>query len=314
MKRFLIPVVIFALLSCDNKPVKDPDAFVISDAIEENVSAITYDWSWSSNGYGNTEATFDIDEVEYGGGATAYSIINKTGRICDVYTYKNGKPDLDSTYRAWIITYSGEATKVTVKWSGRLIKVKGQGTATVETLFQVYGDWPLFANNTRPQYLSDEEIEQFETERNEKFVAERDSILVLLEDEELGEEDIEKLEEEIKNLEALNKALIEEARNRALIARYYDASVLLTPVISPSQPDESEEEGEEEEEIEEEEEEVMSLLIGAEGEYYFPVDEDDFPFPDRIYRMQLFTRIFSNDGKFNSQFDIIDGRLEISFE
>jgi len=208
MKRLLMPFIVFALLSCDNKPIEDPDAFIISE-IRENIRDVTYEWSWSSSGFRDIVASFKIVDSIFGGEATAYSLDNKTGRISDVFTYRNGKPDLDSTRRAWIITFSGSvATRVNIDWSGTLVQTKGQGTTTVETLFQIYGDgefevgqgnWPSYSNNIRPQVDVDTLFLSRDENNNDIFEGIRDD-------------------------------LRREARER-MIARYFNSSVNIAPSV-----------------------------------------------------------------------------------
>ena len=303
MKRLLIPIVVIAFFSCSDKPQNVSGAFDITDSVQ-NVKSVTFDWKWSSegmkSGLRDVEAEFTIDESKVTtvseGGATVYSLINKTGIISDVYTYKGGKPDYDPSKRLWVVRYSGDATKVKVKWSGKLEQISGKGKSTVEVLFQVYGDWPAYSNNIRPQ-----------VEVDTLFLG-------------LG------LTEEARN------DLREEARNR-MIARYYNTSVDIAPPDDspPPPPSSGEEEGEEEEEEDEEDEgedpETPSLIINAEGEYFFPkpaYDEEEEDYeedngnaplaPETVFRMQLFIRVSANDGSSGAQYVISDGLLEIEFE
>ena len=283
MKRFLIPIVVFVLLSCDNKPQGEPGVFEITDSVK-NVRSVAYTWNWLSSGPRKIETEFTIDKnkltIDSEGGATAFSLVNKTGFISDVYTYSGGKPDYNPANRLWVIEYSGDATKVKVKWSGKLVQEAGKGKSTVEVLFQVYGDWPAYSNNIRPQ-------------------VEVDTLF-------LGSG---LTEEERKDLR-------EKARNR-MIARYYNTSVDISPPADT--PPESSEENEEDDENEEEE---LSLTISAEGEYIFPMPDDDEEeydegngnTPAKTFRMQLFIRVFSNDGNSKAQYKISDGLLEIQFE
>ena len=251
MKRILVPFAVFALLSCDDKPKEFPDEFRVVETLE-NVKTITYDWSWGSTNYNkkkgyndNIIASFDIDGYTSGGDATAFGVVNKSGKICDVYTYINGKPDTTHKFHAWVIEYKCVApVKVKVSWKGQLnVKSASDTTYCVETLFQAYGAWPVYSNNIRPQ-------------------VEVDTLF-------LGNFFTEEERSELRK----------EARAR-MIARFYCSSV----EISVGQ----------------------SLEMEADGEYELT--------PGTTYRMQLFTRVISNDDKFNAEYEITDGKLEIEFD
>jgi len=342
MKRFVIPVVIFVLLSCDNKPIDYPDDSFEILQTEVNVKSVTYKWDWSSfisegdnrsplggkHKYRDIVTKFEIEEFEEGGDATAYGLINKTGMVCDVYTYKNGKPDLDPKFRTWVISYSGDASRVNVEWSGTLKQTKEEGTATVEILFQVYGDgelWPSYSNNIRPQNFSNEEYNKIVNELNAKFEDEQNIILELIAEEDDPDE-IKKLEEKIEKLEADKETLLEEALKRRMVARYFNTVVLTLTTSQPKPPEEDDSENEEksykivrysDDEPDDKnvvKETVSSLQMSASGTYEFPKNEDGEPKQGITYRMQLFARVFSADGNFDSHYEITDGRLKIEFE
>ena len=249
MKKVLVIFVVITLFSCGNKPREYFD-FEITDT-KENIKAAEFKWSWTSKGFKDVEAKFEIDKHTSGGKATAYGLINK-GYISDIYTYKNDKPDTTSNSRAWIIKYSGAASKVKVKWSGSFVQKEVEGSSTIETLFQVYRDfedWPIYANNIRPQIDADTLY--------------------------IG-----------KDISEKERAELREAARKRMIARYYKTDV----------KDEK-------------------TSISAEGEFEFPVtlDEDGLPIIGKTYRMQLFTRVYNNDGNHNAQYEITDGTLEIEF-
>jgi len=226
MKKILIFIIVIGLFSCDNKP-RDLGEFKITDT-EEDVSKVAYKWEWSSDGHRNVEVVFEIIDFEnnvptiivtengdpeevLAYSTVAYSLFNNTGRISDVYTYKNGRPDFDSTYRAWVITYTGSVEKkVIVNWSGKLKQTEGQGTTFVETLFQIYGNdnWPEYSNNIRPQI-------------------EVDTLFLGL------------------NMTELQIRQQRDAARGRMIARFHRNSVN----IAPAQPNNNNEEGEEEEEV-----------------------------------------------------------------
>jgi len=156
MNRILIVFVAFLLLSCGDKQINKNEVQV-TDTIK-SVKSATYDWSWESKGPRNKTVSFEITDHTSGGEETsmAYSLINTSGMIRDIYTYKDGKPDYNPVYRVWVAEYLGNASKLNVEWSGTLIQHGGGGTSNVEILFQVYGEWPAYAMNMRPQI--DEEI------------------------------------------------------------------------------------------------------------------------------------------------------------
>ena len=301
---FLIVFLVFALFSCNNIPVENPEWFKSSDTVT-NISAVTFDWNWLYKGYGKAEAEFTISDktdagTTTGGDVSACNIVNKTGKISDIYTYINGQPDENPKYRVWVIEYSSDFDSteyesiVKVKWSGTLIQTKGNGKCSVETLFQVYGDWLPYSVNIRPQVEID--------------------TMFLFSMKDISEERKEELNDTIQILR-------KEARDR-MIARYYNPLVYmlsetLTPPSSndddediennedPLSDDEPGEEDENDDVIEPEH--VTSLYMSAEGEYRLFV-------PDKKYRMQLFTQITILDGNYTNQYEITDGRLEIEFE
>ena len=298
MKRLLlIPIVVYSLMSCSDKPQKPIGVFEISDTVK-NVRAVTFDWAWSSHGVRKDTAYFEIDGVDLGGNANVYSLMN-TGIVSDVYTYKDGKPDFDRTRRAWIIEYSGNSPRVDIEWSGIVEQISGKGTSAIEVLFQVYSDlpfrdrhdigygmWPVYSNNMRPQI-------------------EIDTLFLGMG---FSEEELD-----------LQR---EQARNR-MLARYYNAKVDISPIPPiPQTGSDNEDNGEEEEEEEEEEleEEKILLPISGNATYYFPLPPTDAT-PETVdmyhrakYRMQLFIRITSNDGNSNAQYKISDGRLSVVFQ
>ena len=191
---FLALCVIF-LVSCQQDFERDYSGFFeVKDSVI-NVSSVIYDWEWTKK-RGN-EITADFKRVSHTtnseSGSVAYSLINTGGFIKSTYTYKNGKPDYNPAYRAWIVKYSGEALMVEVNWSGELKQITGKGESEVEILFQIYGDdnWATYSNNIRPQ-------------------VEVDTLF-------LGFADQEEIRDQLR----------EEARYR-MIARYYKSSIDLS--------------------------------------------------------------------------------------
>ena len=280
MKKLLLYfLVLSCLLSCDYKPKGDLGKFEITETLED-ISSVTYIWNWSSSGYTDIAVEFEFDEDQpptFNGEAIAYSLIN-TRRLSDVYTYKDGKPDFDSTYRAWVVTYNGSvARRVNVDWSGTLVQTKGQGRTFVEVLFQVYGDgerqsvgdgnWPPYSNNIRPQIGVDTLF--------------------------LG---LNMTEQEINSER--------EAARARMIAPFHSRSVNLAPVP----PNNNEEEDEEDEGEEEEEEDDAIEYLEMDGSGVFDL------LPGITYRMQLFIRVFNNDRDRNAEYEITDGRLNIRFD
>ena len=318
MKRLLIPIVMFVVLSCDDKPKKDIvcECDIKFDRVVENVKSVTYNWTWA-NGPRTVEEkehivgvtyTYDIDpdNIVLSGDATVYdNIVNKTCIISDVFTYKkdnknNVVPDLDSCKRAWVIKYSnGNAKRVKVNWSGWVEqkweedleekdRIGKDAPITIETVFQIY------TYIHKPEEVNEEKFKEYKKDISadttmigygiwpsySNNIRPQIEIDTLFWDLGLTDEDINHLRD--------------KARSN-MIARYYS----------------SEKYGDDEER----KWFIESNNFGKEFEFpTLPPIEGDTPLvPNATYYMQLFTRIFSKDSNANAYYEITDGVLTVEF-
>ena len=289
MKKILIPVIALALVSCNDAPKFDPNAgFEINNTIE-NVSAVSFEWDWSSSGPRKVETKFEVSSSNLGGSATVFELTNNTGSISDVFTYSNGNPDLDPAKRAWVLEYSGDAKSVNVNWKANLQQIGIRDTtSTVEVVFQVYAVIPSALIEILEEDDEEDDEEGITVDEWLKFGIWRD-----YQNNIRPQVGIDTL------FLGFDEDKIETLRNQArdrMIARYYNTSVF--------KHDEYKEVGENK---------VWSIDIERDGEYFFPPLPPIQPeTPKAKYFMQLFLRIYSNNNK-SAEYIIKNGELNINF-
>lgn len=147
----LLAFVLSGIVSCKKSQENGGTLQIIEEV--EGIKSATWDWSWTSVGFRKKTAMFTLSDHTSGlSGTTANSLINTTGMINPCYSYTDGNPNYDDTYRVWVVYYKGKANHVQIKWNGTLTQQSGTGSSTVDCVFQIYEDWPIpIQNNYRPQ-------------------------------------------------------------------------------------------------------------------------------------------------------------------